>query len=690
MAKIKVREEVISSFLAKIVSGFDEVANTETILSRAQHRPDVLFQLRGLRVIIESKIGDSQSAAEIALNDAMERVLTNIAHIAVAIVYPRSLAHTATSKIRSKLKKTKLKYCVISENSTSTEWTTGTPAEMMESICLAQELLVKNVLVEKTASRLSNHLEKIATLWKENTDTCENLAELLGMNATNNEDEATKVDRLESAAKISALVLANAYIFQEQLAGSDRRVRTLSKLRTEKLLFRATSDHWCKICKKINNDSIFQLSRSILLELPAQVGTDKLLLSLIDEALSICSESVALRHDLMGRIYHWIFHDATNLGSYYSSQSTATLLLKIAMSMDWNTDFSNIREISDFVVADFTNSLGTLLMAANQEITDKFVKSCYKQRIALDSSKSVIPKSELKNLHQTLLENTLHGYDFHPLANHLTASSLALIAPDVVYRRMNLYSIPTSLGLEIAKLSDLNSVQIEKKDLKLSFDNLYQNTNLKRINKFTPTNITAPKVDLCVMAPPFKISGGNNKIFGLHGDDYSKKLKGLSTRAKKVNVNTTPGLSAVFVSLADQYLKPGGRIAFVLPLAIATGDSWGKVPQLISEKYHLEMVISSHESNRTNFSKNTDFSEILFIARKLKENETAGNTSYISLRRNPDSVHDARDFAEQITTALKKCNETQQPATIESSTGVLGEISSMPTPGIYNDKFLDL
>ena len=680
MAKVRVREEVINTYLAQVVTELGVVANAETVLSRGQHRPDVLFQLRGLRVVIESKVGDTQSATVSALNDAKERVQNNIAHIAVAVVYPTKIATTPSNEIYDKLKETKLKYSVVSENSTTASWTTGTPADMMESVRRAQEMLAKNVLVEKTASRLSIHLENIAALWKGQTGPCENLADLLGMNAPNNEDEVTYNSRLESAAKVSALVLANAFIFQEQLAGSDKRVLTLSKLRTEKELIRSTSEHWAEICEKINYGSIFHLGKSILRELPAQVGTDKTIKSLIDEAFSICSEKVALRHDLMGRIFHWLLHDAKYLGTFYTSVSAATILLKVAMSLDWETDFSEIRDISNFTVADFASGTGTLLMAATQAITDQFVKSCYVKRIDAKSSDKIISKEELNNLHQTLIENTIHGYDILPTAVHLTASTLALLAPEVLFRRMNLFLTPIGLDHGSARLGSLDFMLNPDINVQLSLDGSHLDTERKGVDQSIPTKVTAPKLDLCVMNPPFTRSGGNNKIFGSHGNDRPKMLKELNSRAKRAGVSTTPGLGSVFIPLADQYVKTGGRIAFVLPLAIATGELWSKVRELISQKYHLEVVIASHESKRTNFSENTDLSEILFIARKLADNESAGNTIYVSLRKNPDSIFDARNVAARITTALIESKRTQQRVIIKSSEGVLGEVSSVPAP----------
>ena len=75
--------------------------------------------------------------------------------------------------------------------------------------------------------------------------------------------------------------------------------------------------------------------------------------------------------------------------------------------------------------------------------------------------------------------------------------------------------------------------------------------------------------------------------------------------------------------LADKHLKTGGRIAFVLPIAFASGEAWGAVRKYLADRYHLETVITSHDASRTNFSENTGLSELLFVARKLKSREKA-------------------------------------------------------------------
>jgi hypothetical protein len=122
----------------------------------------------------------------------------------------------------------------------------------------------------------------------------------------------------------------------------------------------------------------------------------------------------------------------------------------------------------------------------------------------------------------------------------------------------------------------------------------------------------------------------------------------LSRRVRESNLSasSTAGLGSVFTAVADRHVKDGGRIALVLPAAVATGVAWQKTRDLFNHGYTLETVIASHDSDRWNFSENTDLSEVLLIARKRDrrpdsaESITMQSTQFINLWRNPrTSVH---------------------------------------------------
>lgn len=675
------REEVVNTQLALLISRLEVAANAEMIQIHGKHRLGVLLQLRGLRVVIEGKFRDTPNAKGIVLEDARKRVRTGIAHIAAATVYPDKLRTAPTTGILNALAEASLSFRIVTETFESERWIEGTSGSLMECLCHAQVSLAKDDIVEKTARSLSAHLERTARLWAGQAGSCDCLSRLLGIGISKKESASAAADRRETAAKISTLVLANALIFQEQLALSDERVDTLRKLKKSKEIVNTTSEHWRWIWKNINYVPIFQLGEQILDQLPASESTEETMKMLMEEAQDICKKQAALRHDLMGRIYHKLLQYAKYLGTYYTSVSAATLLLKIGTELEWEIDFGSPSQLKNFKVGDLACGTGTLLMAAVQAIMDLFVK-------VLAGRERDFRTNDLTVLYSTLMQNVIHGYDILPSAVHLTTSTLALLAPEIAFRSMNLFVMPVGIDHGQARLGSLDFLSSDNIRTQFALDD----TQLDSVQTGAASRILAnarvPKLDLCVMNPPFVSSRYGNRLFGSLPEDRPELQKALSLLARKTGTSATAGLGALFVPLADKHTKPGGRIAFVLPIAVASGEAWSKVRQFIAERYHLEIVITSHDTERMNFSENTDLSELLFIARKLKTGEVPGNTAYITLRRNPATIHEALDLESRLLNAYRqiaKRKVLQGSLAIQSDDGLVGEITSLPAPkGSHN------
>lgn len=643
-AKLQHREEVINTHLAILLTRHGVDAEAETIHRSGQARPDVMFMMSGLRVIIEGKFEDAPDADKVVLDDATKRITSGICHIAVAIVYPTTLRAVSTSEMGAALSGSRLRYLILSETG-QTEWAQATPAEILASLRRVHEALIHDDIVADSARRLSSRIEDIAALWVGRSATCDRLSSLLGMPKKRGETSQESDARRMTATKVASLVLANAMIFQEQLAasGGGGRIDSLRAYDTEPDPIGKIKAHWHWIWTKIDYVPIFQIGESILGELPISQSSIASVRWLMAEAKAICANQSALRHDLMGRIYHWLLHHAKYLGTYYTSTSAATLLLKLAFAHSWpGKDFGSPKNLAEFVVSDLACGTGTLLMAAAQALTDQFIVT----RVKTGRS---IKETDLKHLHETLMENVLYGYDVLPSAVHLTASTLGMLAPNVTYRKMNLYVMPMGVEGRTKRLGSLDFIGHSRVSTQLALDNSQMEAKQTGVTAEHYTVAEVPTLDLCVMNPPFVRSVGGNLLFGSLPDDEREKLQAeLKKRAKDLPASITAGLGSVFMAIADKHLRVGGRMAFILPVALATGEAWGASRKLIADGYHLEMAIVSHDAERPNFSENTDLSEILFIARKRKKNEPPGDTTFVNLWHNPRTIYEAMDVADRI------------------------------------------
>jgi hypothetical protein len=638
------REEVVNTHLAILMARHGVDAEAETIHQTGASRPDVLFTLGGLRAVIEGKFSGVPDADDIVTGDAARRVASGICHIAVAVVYPEALRGVPMSGLIPQLAATHLRYRIFSEAG-QTAWAKAAPSGILAALRRVHGTLVQDDVVAAAAASLAGKIEAVALLWP--PTVCEKLSNLLEMPGKKGETPEEREARRATATRVASLVLANALIFQEQLAayGDDARVPSLRAYDKTPDPIAEIKSQWNWIHTRIDFVPIFQLAESILTELPITQAVIVAFRGLIQEAQAICANQSALRHDLMGRIYHWMLYHAKYLGTYYTSTASATLLLKLTFSLDWGKmDFGSERQLTDFAAADLTCGTGTLLMAAAQAITDRYV-------LARVQSERRLAEADLKTLHKTLMENVLHGYDVLPSAVHLTAATLGMLAPNVTFRRMNLFIMPMGVQGRISRLGSLDFIGKRRVETQLALDDSQLETKKTSVSGEHVAVAEVPPLDLCVMNPPFVRSVGGNLLFGSLPDDERAKLQTeLKKRARDLPASITAGLGSVFMAIADKHLRAGGRMAFILPVALATGEAWAVSRKMIADGYHLETVIVSHDAARPNFSENTDLSEIMFIARKLRKNEEAGSTTHINLWHNPRTIYEAMDATDRIST----------------------------------------
>jgi hypothetical protein len=440
----------------------------------------------------------------------------------------------------------------------------------------------------------------------------------------------------EAISRISSLVIVNAMIFQEILSSyAEYRISTLERLKDEENVLSAFASQWRTILE-INYYPIFHLARELLLQLPVNADTVGSLRSTADAAQRIVGLRAALRHDLMGRVYHKLLADKKYLATYYTRVPSAILLLKLALGGDsFPRRWHDFNDLMNFRIADLACGTGTLLMAASDTVMDNYVRASVK------TGKT----PNFIDIHRMLAEEIIHGYDVLPSAAHLTASTLALRAPEIAFKGMNLWSIPMG-----GTLNSLGSIDFAYDKRVFVIRDLFgavkeaKKVTGKGEKKFDHAYL--PELDLCTMNPPFTRSVGGNLLFGSLPDKERAKAQ---TKLKKIvrrydlQANITAGLGSVFVAVADRYIKKGGRLALVLPKALVSGVAWMPTRELLAKNYHLEFLVASHDPERWNFSESTSLSEVLLVARKLDKGEDISNKStvIINLWRNPDTAFEA-------------------------------------------------
>ena len=486
-----------------------------------------------------------------------------------------------------------------------------------------------------------------------------------------------------AALRIGCLVLFNALAFQDRLAGVNEEVSTVREALVQSLA--GLRDAWRHICMHIDYVPVFELAADILDVL--EDGPSYVRMPVVEPLIKAVNETRHLEgHDLSGRLFHTLLTDAKFTGAYYTSVPAATLLARLVFH-DWppNVDWADHEFPASLDVADLACGTGTLLMAVASEA---------------ERLHAAAGGTNAAELHKAMVEQALHGYDVQLSAIHFAATSLAMLNPNIVFDRMNLYVMP--LGVEGQKVT-LGSLDFLGRD-EVAVQYAMSGTGTE-VDASVPLRVTGggirgaaeestarlPELDLAIMNPPFTRSVGGNLLFGSLPSAERRKLQNeLSRRLKSQQASATAGLGAAFVAAASPKLRPGeGRLALVLPATVCTGPSWEQTRALIERDFALDMVIASHDPQRWNFSDSTDLSEALLIAtrRPTDADEVDRRTTFVNLSQNPDGVIDAHRLAQSITSTSPARLEDTGTALLEVDGRHVGEVLSIPESRLAGGKW---
>lgn len=439
-----------------------------------------------------------------------------------------------------------------------------------------------------------------------------------------------KEDNLKILAT-AGLILADTMIFHEVLAKTNPKIKTLAQLKHVDNIKKALEDEWAKIIE-INYIPVFRLALNILENLPSSPTLNKQLHFLIDTAYDIAASYALLRHDLMGRLYHQLL--LGKLVKYYATLYTsipaARLLARLLINLPSELKCSDIPPKfgeNSLKVVDFACGSGTLLSAVYKELDAK-------HRVDSD-------KPDPVSLHKYLVEDGLWGFDVLLHAAHLTTLTLFLHNPFSPVVKSKIFVLPMGvLGKpETAHLGSLDFLQSSKISPEGRLIGGAIGVQKISVSEQEMESEELPKFHVCIMNPPFTRSVGGNLLFGSLPKEERKKLqKELSKLLKSKDLSGIgqAGLGGSFTFLADNYLEENGRLGLVLPKAVLAGVSWRQIRELLLNNYHVEYVISSFEGpNDWNFSENTNLSEILLVARKVKKKKERDYTIFVNFWNKP-------------------------------------------------------
>jgi hypothetical protein len=452
-------------------------------------------------------------------------------------------------------------------------------------------------------------------------------AGLLGEMATSNPgaihriSEELRQEDGEQTRRMAATILANAFVFQESLAGGAgdlADVRSLDELRSDTggLKKAAVLAEWRKILK-VNYWPIFDIARRILEVIPA-TGSRALIERLADTADRLVENRLMRSHDLTGAVFQRLIADRKFLAAFYTTPASAALLVGLAITPDRppaGGSWASAEDVKTLRVADFACGTGTILSTAYQRV----------------GQLHELNGGDAEALHPDMMAHSLIGCDVLPAAAHLTASMISGAHPTVKYAQSSIMTVAYGKqpdgGIALGSL-DLLDAQRKLEILTITARAV---DGMGESERETWSALPHASFDLVVMNPPFtratvhqgaRLNVPNPMFAAFASTAEEQRLMGEATRRLTVGTSAhgNAGEASIFLVLADYKLKVGGVLALVMPLSLLSGESWEDSRTHLAKNYSnlVFLSIAGAADRDMAFSADTGMGECLVIGRKSK------------------------------------------------------------------------
>jgi hypothetical protein len=180
------RQEVFNVLLAQLLQERGVATAPESIIKlgieKARRMPDVIVNFHGLRTAIEGEISGQPHAQKKALESARKRVEEGLAHIGIAIVYPKHLCKVAFTRLKSELAKGELSIAILTESG-QTGFVAGDVDYLESTLRQTFDQLVREDIVAVAVAELDLGIGQFAECIVENEGSVGRMANILGVRA---------------------------------------------------------------------------------------------------------------------------------------------------------------------------------------------------------------------------------------------------------------------------------------------------------------------------------------------------------------------------------------------------------------------------------------------------------------------------------------------------------------------------
>ena len=593
-------------------------------------RTDVHCRIGSHTVAIEAEHGGSDAKMREAIRDADAKLARQVCDVAIALVYPD--AYRTGRELQAGTVKATVRTPGAAPRGMPTRWRSVNVADLAHYVRQApNELGSPETLAKKANIAINSAAARFTEAQAQSI-----MAEM-GEAARGTNIKGLMTDLLTAImfhANLDGIrhrerPAADARLNHEQPYEGPWPPATVAECRQSGQVawnLHQAHDQWLAVDYK----QILEWSCAIINALPNTPASNAAVDIIAQAALDIQRSSGNRHNDLVGTTFCQSVETAKSDGSMYTTIPAATLLTSLLFH-DAGIDWTDYEQVTGLRIADFACGTGTLLIAAANYILEH-EQTGQREKVA-----------------QALLEQTLYGFDINNRAIFQTATGIGMIAPSVAFHRMHLYSL--TLGND----PDDGNARLGALEMLAGLGQL----------SFNPRPVTGTRIDaapapletetfnLAIMNPPFTRGDIRHKQLD---SATEKRLRDREARLYAgLPMDQSSNANGFFV-LAEKYLDAdNGRMAFVMPTAMATNPSAAAMRRWLAERFHLQYIIVSYDPERIYQSGNTSIGEMLLVMQR--KGADAAPTTVVKLTTNPNTASDAAACASSIANGQATAHE---------------------------------
>ena len=454
----------------------------------------------------------------------------------------------------------------------------------------------------------------------------ERLRSVLGM------EHLQDADAHADACTVAVLLLMNAALLHARLekskgrAGSLARVGGLHDAATGSEPVGVLREAWTAVLR-YDYEPVFRPALDVLEALAAadaQGGVNQAVRAVAAWAKENAEVYVSMGMEYAGELFSRVLGNQASDGAYFTRQSAARLLAELALDASGETAWADRRTWKRLGMADLACGSGTLLNAWLEAVKARIRQAGGDERT-------------IAEFHKYAVERLVTGLDINPVSLQMAAGRMTLGNVSVDYRKMGLRVMPYGpVEGEAVRLGSLELLTDE--DVVGSAEAAGDAGGEQGQGALFESADVDPEVvqdvkdrRIVIMNPPFTANDKKGRKFS------PKVVKALQRRELRIRdrlaasdpeaagVIDANSIRTMFTPLAEKVLaEDGGVLAKVMPVTACTGASGLRERRFLASRFHVDVIVCSHDPREPNLSTHTSINECLLIARRDRREVSGG------------------------------------------------------------------